>query len=107
MDFLMFLFIDFFKMLPFYSVFEVIIDISFQRENRIPGLDPQATLKSMEDANLPPLSLMDHRSLQYGDTSIPSLTTDHPEWAAGRCLIKHTSVYRVKTSRSTQQVLYI
>ena len=84
---------------------KVIIDHSFQSENTIPGLDPRATVKSTDDANLPPLSPKDQTSLQYGDTSITSLSTDHPDWAAGRCLIKHTSVYRVKTSGSMQQVL--
>ena len=86
---------------------KVNIDHSFRSENTIPRLDPRAKVKSTDDANLPPLIRMDTKSLQYGDTSITSLSTDHPDWAAGRCLIKHTSVYRVNTSGSTQQVLVI
>ena len=79
----------------------------FESTERIPGLDTRAAVKSTGDANLAPLSLMEPTSLQYGDTSIPSLSTNHPNWAAGRCLIKHTGVYRVKLSVSTQQVLII
>ena len=78
-----------------------------ESKNRIPGLDTQAAMKSTGDANLAPLSLMEPTSLQYGNTSIPSLSTDHPDWAAGRCLIKQTGVYRVKLSVSTQQVTII
>ena len=79
---------------------------SFQRRNLIPGLNAQALEKTTEDKNLAPLAQTQPEILQYGDTSISSDSTDHPDWGPGECLNlqKYTGIFRVKISRITQKV---
>ena len=78
----------------------------FQIKKTIPGLDLHAREKSTDDKNLAPFSLTNPKTLQYGNTSFISHSTDHPDWAAGECfnLQKYTGIYRVKVSGITQQV---
>jgi hypothetical protein len=78
----------------------------FQSSKRIPGLDPHAAEKSTEDKNLAPLTQTCPETFQYGNTSIASHSTDHPDWTPGECLNlqKYTGIFRVKISRITQKV---
>ena len=75
----------------------------------IPGLDPHAEVKSVDDKNLAPFSLTYPKTLQYGDTTFISISTNHPDWAPGECLNlhKHEGNFKVKTSGTTQQVNYL
>ena len=85
---------------------EVAQNQSFQSTTRIPGLDPQAVEKSTEDKNLVPLTKLHPFTFQYGNTSISSNSTDHPDWAPGECLNlqKYTCISSVKISTITQKV---
>ena len=78
----------------------------FQSSKKIPGLDAQAVLKSTEDKNLVPFTQIHPVTFQYGNTSISSDSTDHPDWAPGECLNlqKYTGIFRVKISAITQKV---
>ena len=84
----------------------VIPNGSFQRSNLIPGLDLRALEKNTEDKNLAPLAQTHPETFQYGDTTISSDSTDHPDWAPGECLNlqKYTGIFRVKISGITQKV---
>ena len=77
-----------------------------QSSKRISGLDPQAVEKSTEDKNLVPFTQIHPVTFQYGNTSISSDSTDHPDWAPGECLNlqKYTGIFRVKISAITQKV---
>ena len=82
------------------------MDNGTKNKMKVPGLDHRAVEKSTDDKNLAPLSLTSSKTIQYGNTSIESCSTDHPDWAAGKCqnLEKYSAFYRVKCSRITQQV---
>jgi hypothetical protein len=74
----------------------------------IPGLVLGAETKNTKDENLAPFNTTDQRTLQYGDTTFISISTDHPDWAPGECLNlhKYEGNFRRKSSSITQQVKY-
>ena len=91
------------------------VEVKLKKENTaevfakpmIPGLDIWAEENKPYDKNLAPLSVSALKTLQYGDTTISSVTTDHPDWAPGTCpnLFKYEGNLRLKVSSLTQPVI--
>ena len=73
---------------------------------KVPGLAKEAKTYNAKDKNLPPLSWVYPKTLQYSNTNIISIGTDHPDWAPGECLNidKYVGQSIRKSSSNTQQV---
>ena len=71
-----------------------------------PGLNCDAKRKILNDKNLMPFSLNSPKTIQYGDTSLYSMHTDHPSWSPGVCvnLEKYEGRFIRRVSETTQQV---
>ena len=73
----------------------------------IPGLNIDSKVKKASDKNLSPLLISNSKPLQYGDTSFTSISTDHPAWTPGECLLlaKYEGRFREKKNILTRQVI--
>ena len=49
----------------------------------LPGFSPISKMRKADDTNLAPFHICNSKTIQYGDTSIPSIYTDDPKWSAG------------------------
>ena len=54
-------------------------------KNSIPGFFAAAQVRKPVDINLSPFIGCNSNPLQYGDTSIASVSTDNPAWSPGDC----------------------
>ena len=73
----------------------------------IPGLSTSSEEKSPTDSNLSPFQICNSKSIQYGDTSILSTSTENPEWSPGECLniFKYEGRFIKKQCNVTNQVI--
>ena len=55
--------------------------------NSIPGFFAASQVRKPFDTNLSPFIGFNSKPIQYGDTSIASVSTDNPAWSPGNCLI--------------------
>ena len=64
----------------------------------LPGFSPISKMRKADDTNLAPFHICNSKTIQYGDTSIPSICTDDPKWSAGECkfLSKYEGRFRRK-----------
>ena len=62
----------------------------------LPGFCPTSTTRKADDSNLSPFDISNPKTIQYGDTSIMSISTDDPRWSAGECkfLYKYEGQFR-------------
>ena len=51
----------------------------------LPGFFPTSKIRKANDSNLSPFHICNSKTIQYGDTSLPSICTDDPKWSAGEC----------------------
>ena len=54
----------------------------------LPGFSPTSKIMKAYDSNLAPFHICTLKTIQYGDTSIPSICTDDPKWSAGECIFQ-------------------
>ena len=76
------------------------------RKPTISGLHSEAIERSTDDKNLAPFLNNHFETFQYGNSSLISINTDHPDWAPGECLNlhKYEGRFRIKIFKLTQQV---
>ena len=76
-------------------------------KSNIPGFHAESKRKKAEDKNLQPLDTPSSKSLQYGDTSLNSISTDDPVWSHGVCLniSKYEGKFLVKGGMSSKKVI--
>ena len=79
---------------------------SFEKSS-IPGFHKDSKRRQAKDNNLPPLYTPSSRTLQYGDTSLDSISTDDPVWSNGECLniSKYEGKFLRKTGMSSKKVI--
>ena len=70
----------------------------------IPGLHSDAITRSVNDENLAPLSIVPSLSTTIIDTYYGSTSTDHPAWSPGHSLLNHHGTFRLKPSKTTEEV---
>ena len=72
----------------------------------MPGLNSDAKKKILTDMNLLPFSHNSPKTVQYGDTSIYSIHTNHPSWSPGACknLEKYEGRFIRRESRNAKEV---
>ena len=75
-----------------------------QEKSYIPGLHSDAITNSVSDEHLAPLSVLHFNSTININTSHGSTSTDHPAWSPGHPLLNHCGTFRLKPTRTTQQV---
>ena len=78
---------------------------SFEKSS-IPGFHKDSKRRQAKDKNLPPL-YTPSRTLQYGDTSLDSISTDDPVWSHGECLniSEYEGKFLVKRGMSSKKVI--
>ena len=54
--------------------------------NIVPGLYAASKVRKPVDTNLSPFICCNSNPIQYGDTSLASVSTDNPAWSPGDCL---------------------
>ena len=76
-------------------------------KSNIPGFQADSKRKQAKDKNLPPLYTPSSKALQYGDTSLNSISTDDPVWSHGDCLniSKYEGKFLVKRGMSSKKVI--
>ena len=80
---------------------------SFEKSS-IPGFHKDSKRRQAKDKNLPPLyTTPSSKALQYGDTSLTSISTDDPVWSHGECLniSKYEGKFLVKRGMSSKKVI--
>ena len=76
-------------------------------KSNIPGFQADSKRKQAKDKNLPPLYTPSSKALQYGDTSLNSISTDDLVWSHGVCLniSKFEGKFLVKRVMSSKKVI--
>ena len=76
-------------------------------KSNIPGFHADSKRKQAEDKNLQPFYTPSSKALQYGDTSLNSISTDDTVWSHGECLniSKYEGKFLVKRGMSSKKVI--